>query len=343
VDVSGEDGRVELARAVGLRVGELARLGELLHADFQVGHWGYAQFSDLADVRLQAILSDHLLAASEAVLTNLLEARVAEMDYNEVAGPGESYTPEISIEGIRADSEIIEFFRAFGSTLDCLAGVAVGVLRVPRSIVKASMSRDIFQLDSEKAVDPAVENAWGLFRSRLDDLRAGPPEHWMDWALLYRNAAVHRPRQINMQLNRPPTTSLILPASSIHELLRYDTYLRRRPWLPELEHLAADRPMADLFLAETATQTIRGLMEMLNKTTEVLAGELRQVWEAVREGKLALPSPPWKLDQEPNADFAGFAPDVGATFDEGRGHPSTLKRFELAEHLRQHERRGRDS
>lgn len=328
------EGRVELADKLGLRVERLALLSARFNKDFHVEDWGFAQFADLVDVRLQAIVSDQVLAASEAILTNLLEARVAETDYDEATEGGRRYTAGISLDDVRIDSQIVEFFRAFGSTLDCLAGVAIGVLRVPRSVVRASMNRDLFGLDPDKAPDEATKNAWFLFRASLDALREGPPAKWMDWALLYRNAAVHRPRQLNMMLPRPPKTSLILPEAIALKLLRFDMYLRRRPWLPDLEHLAADEPVEDLFLHEPAPTTMRGLIEMLNHSVETLAHELLQAWDAVGSGKLVLPAATWLLDAEPDIDFGGFVPGRPAEFDMIRGHPQTAIRLVLAERLR---------
>jgi hypothetical protein len=335
------DDRIQFAREVGLRVEDFAPLLERMNADFRVETWGYDQFARLGDVRVRAIVSDHLLSATEAVLTNLLGTRVAEMDFNEMTGSGIEYTRDFTAEDVREDSVTVEFFRAFGSTLDCIAGVAIGVLRIPRSIIKASVNRDLFDLDPDTAPDDATKNAWRLFRTKLDELRAGAPNGWMDWALLYRNAAVHRPRQINTMLPRAPTTNLILPESSIHTLLKYDIYLRRRPWLPELEHLAAERPIEDLYLNETATQTMRGLMERLNETSETLSRELLKAWDAQGAGTLTLATPKWTLDPEPDIDFAGFAPDPKATGTEIRTHPATATRLELAERLRQHERERR--
>jgi hypothetical protein len=330
-------GRVDLAKDLGLTVASLDALGERLNADFRGETWGFAQFADVGDRRLQSIISDQVLAASEAILTNLLETRVAEMDYGEATAGGARYGVGIDLEDVREDSQIVEFYRAFGSTLDCLAGVSVGVLRIPRSVVKASMRRDLFDLDPSKTSDPATANAWGLFRRRLDELRGGPPDRWMDRALLYRDAAVHRPRQLNMQLQRPSMTPLLLPPSAAHLTWRFDTHLRRKPWLPDLEHLAADEPIERLYLHEPAATTMRGLIERLNEAVETLARELLEVWESVGSGKLRLAVPNWSLPDELDVNFEGFAPDQKATGDIIRGHPQTAIRLGLAEQLRQHE------
>jgi hypothetical protein len=70
------DARFTLAEELGLRVVALRDLLRELNAQFRVEDWGYAQFGQLDDVWLQAIVSDHLLAAAEAVVTNLLDARL---------------------------------------------------------------------------------------------------------------------------------------------------------------------------------------------------------------------------------------------------------------------------
>lgn len=330
-----EDARVALAAQSGLRIDHLRLLTRRLEEDFRIDHWGYAQLADVGDVRRRAILSDYILASAESVVTNLQEARTAELDYGALTAEGIRYADGVRLDDTRQDMLIASFFRAFGSTLDCLAGTAIGVLRVPRAIVRASMRRDLFALDAASATTADARAAWGAFRALLDALRKGPPDSWMDWALLYRNALLHRPRQINMMLPRVPATSLILPPWRAHELLRYDLYLRRRPWLPELEHLAThDRPVEDLFLREPAAQTLRGLMELLNEASERIAEHIRGVWERVAAGELGLASPPWQLEAEPDIEFAGFAPSDAATGDIIRGHTQTATRIALAERVR---------
>jgi hypothetical protein len=84
--------------------------------------------------------------------------------------------PEIrSLEDDTAtDIHLVGFFRAFGSTLDCLAAVAIAVLRLDRSIQAASF-RDIETLVFELVRLRRVSTEPGMNWSRdSEQIRRAP-------------------------------------------------------------------------------------------------------------------------------------------------------------------------
>jgi hypothetical protein len=269
-------------------------------------------------------LKQELLAAAE------------EADFQERAKAGTTIDAELADE-TRQDLAVVDFFRAFGSTLDCLAALLIGTLRLPVTIHGAAMARDIIGgLDPTKASTPDQAALWSEYRQLLDGQRAGPPAGWLDWALQYRNALLHRPRQISLHLPRKKNTNLWVPQWVAQSQLRFDMYLRSRPWLPELQHLAQpNAKAADLFLHEPATQTLRGLMEHLNGFVEATTECLREPWTNLKTGALTLPSqiPQWGPVKEPTIGFGGFAPHPIALPDTMIGNPRTVIRFALAQKL----------
>lgn len=90
-----------------------------------------------------------------------------------------------------------------------------------------------------------------------------------------------------------------------------------------------------MFLTETARQTIRGVMERLNDATEELARFLRETWEQITAGALRLQAPADRRQEadEPNVEFAGFAPGTPALGEVMVGHPLLLVRLGLAQRL----------
>lgn len=331
-----EQDRWEHATRLGIKWPDLRNLQEMMAFDYRVDSWGFPQLLDMSDVRLRALASDQIISAADAVLTNLIEARTAETDFQDRNAAGLPMDDEIR-DDVAQDITVIGFFRAFGSTLDCLAGVLIGALRLPVPIYAASMARDLIRdLDPTNAAEPDQANLFAEYRALLDRHRAGPPRDWLDWALSYRNALLHRPRQINMHLQRETNTALWVPRHVARGRVRFDLYLRSRPWLPELQHLAEpDAHVTDLFLHEPATRTLRGLMVNLNELVEDTARWLREPWIKLKEGKLTLPSQVqrWGPAPEPPIQFEGFAPGKPPPNDAMLTHPRTAVRFALAQKL----------
>jgi hypothetical protein len=333
---AAEQARWDHATGLGITWPHLRNLADMMALDYRDDTWGFPQLQDLSQVEQRAAASDQIISAADAVLTNLIEARTAEADFQDRAKSGVTYLDDDIDDETRQDLAVIDFFRAFGSTLDCLAALVIGTVRLPVAIHGASMAHIIGGLDPAKASTPNQAALWSGYRQLLDRQRAGPPDGWLDWALQYRNALLHRPRQINLHLPRKRNTNLWLPQWVAQAQLRFDLYLRSRPWLPELQHLAEPNAnVADLFLHEPATQTLRGLMEHLNGFVEATAEWLREPWIKLKTGGLALPSqvPRWGPVKEPTIGFGGFAPRAVVLPDTVVGNPRTVVRFALAQKL----------
>lgn len=332
-----EDERWGAASQIGVRVERLRRLVAELQTDFRPEDWGFAHYDDIQDLRQRAIVSDQVLTAADAVLTNLVEARVCEIDYSERADEGIRFRDVQDLaHNTRLDLAVVGYFRAFGSALDCLSAVVIGLLRVPSSIQKASMHRDLFDLDPARASTDEQRLAWADVKALLDRHRAGPPDGWIDWALGTRNAFVHRPRQIRMMLPRPAKTRLVLPPQVVRDEMRFELHLRRRPSLPDLQHLALrDGRVEDLFLHESAGQTLRGLTELTNIFVDNLAGLLVNVCGRLRSRALVLTAPAerWQPEADAAVAFNGFAPVAPTRFETLVGHPLMVKRLALAQRI----------
>ncbi len=155
------------------------RLGD----DLSVEWWGYEQLADLADERQRAIVSDHILATVDAVLTNLREASDHLAAFVTLVGPNgrpmpDPARPRETQEMHDLDREMIGFFRASGSVLDCLAGASIGVLRLPFSIQRADAGAlgRIAELAASAQGDTAL--VWREASQAIDDVRAATPQGW---------------------------------------------------------------------------------------------------------------------------------------------------------------------
>jgi hypothetical protein len=102
------------------------------------------------------------------------------------------------------DMEITGCVRALGSALDCLAAVAVGVLRMPFSIQRASFV-DLTKAIPAKtlaAATPKQQQLWTAIAQLCETHRRKPPAGWLDWLSGMRNLNVHRARQVHILLQR---------------------------------------------------------------------------------------------------------------------------------------------
>lgn len=328
----------------GLRLPRLRALAERLQVDLDPDAWGYAQLGDLANVEQRAVVSDQLIASVQGVRTNLLELALSLSDYHALAGDGlriprpEHWTEDFE-RHLRVEMAQVAVFRALGSVLDCLAAVAIVVLRIPRAPTYADV-RDLERLGDLAARFPEGSSARAALQTAADvhqhRLTSG-----LGWALEMRNAVVHRGRQIGFMLSRPDQASLAIvtsdPTAMARRRGRADVYLHRRPWLPEMEHLADSADgIQGQWINEPVQITMQALREDLVEIVDGLSDVLLFAWDGPgAAGMLPAPSEKWVVRDPPDVDFAGYAPK--ATFAPiGQIHvnPATAVRIEIAERLR---------
>ena len=328
-----------------------------LVADFDEMAWGYAQLSDIDDYEIQAVVSDQVLATTWSVGTNLIEASLHKSQAARIAAPGLGFARPESwnddrLEDITYEMHVGGFFRAFGSVLDCLAAVVIGIERLPRSIQKAA-SRNLHELGeianvAERRDGPSDQLAcWRRLDGLIDGVVGGSPfPGWLEWADEMRNALVHRGRHIDVQLPRSQDRPLVVLAERPDELAAaitlLDHHFHSRPWLPEMVHLADTDTERAAWFEETASVTLEGLFAELNDLVERVCQELLRVWAAVADGDLALPAPPraaqtWSPPADLELTFRGFQTQnlVPVTATNIRVNPATARRIALVERLRQ--------
>lgn len=320
-------------------------------ADFSVADRGYRQFSVIADERDRALISDEVCQAVQAIGTNLMETRLHEKDLSTLVGSGMPLagtgSPASDYEATaRVDQHLAGFFRALGSTADCLAAAAIGVLLAPRDIRRAS-HLDLLALDDPRAdATPDQRGAWQEIQTSVNEHRSRDPTGWLDWAIEARNAIVHRARQLSMLLpgqatdDRAPIHVVAdNPYDVATAISRGVPHLRRRPWLGDLSDLGASARIEDIWLLEPAIVTLMGMREHLNDLVEDIAGKLLAHWQEISAGGLRLLSGPARsrrsedLPESLRARFSGFAPPIPLKITFGAFHPHVATRIELAKEL----------
>jgi hypothetical protein len=333
----------ELCVAHGLNVPQLRVLSDALQEQLDPELWGFAALGDIEDVEQRAVISDQLLASVTGIRTNLLELSLSLSDYHDLTAGGLAIpSPPNWVEGfehhLRAEMAQVAVFRAIGSALDCLAAVAIVIMRVPRSPTYADV-RDLDRL--RRMQDQATRDS---DREALGDV-ADVVEHYLSdglkWSLEMRNAVVHRGRQIGFLLPRPQPEGLVIatanPMQTARDRARADRYLHRRPWLPEMEHLAdTEAGIEGQWINESVQITMTALKADLVDLVDHLSGALFAAWSGPgADGLFVAPVDKWVLRDPPDLDFAGYAPMTEhAPLSHLHANPSTARRMELAERLR---------
>jgi hypothetical protein len=336
-------------RAIGVRVDEASALARRLNTDISADAWGYRQFDDLADELQRAVVSDQLRSAAQGLAENLVEARLHERAVRELVGPngvpmaGQNASLNDHLLNDNLELNVVGFFRAFGSALDCLAAVLIGVLRVPMSLQYADMgrlSRFDPQAPGRDAPDPLEDtqrHAWAELADLLRAERERDPSGWYVWGLETRNALLHRGRGLKAFLPRPISGRLMVVSNeSPAALYRYDYYLRRRPWLPGIVQLARANGPGGVWLHEPAQDTLAGLFERLNEMVEQLAAWALARWDDQEQARnLVAPERAWKPVREVESEFGGFGePTAPTSFTALVVNTQDTEQLGLAEKLR---------
>lgn len=325
---TADDRRWAAAASLGLSTAPIRDLASRLNGDLVADAWGFEQFADIDDVVQRAVCSDQVYGAANAIGTNLIEAALHLRDFRELLGNGvaQPRTEADMLVHATFDLHIVGFFRAFGTTLDCLAAVATGILRIPRSIQRASF-RPLLG-------DPGGHEGWARFKARItrDSIDSG----WLGWSLEFRHALMHRARQVSFLLPRPRRVIPVLvgPADPM-EFARFEYFFSRRPWLPDLAHLARDGPFESNVLHEPAQETMTELLRELNSALDDVLLWLEAEWEAGP----SVPSPAhaWVWDDERAITFDGFRATSAVPRDlaEIRVSPDAAARMTLAHRVRE--------
>lgn len=306
--------RQEVVARLGVALPHASELAERLLKSISSEAGGLPFFEDLP-FHVRAVVSDQLVGAARAIEVNLVEARIHESNRAAIGegGFGFPVTSADHERAIRYEAEGVAFFRAVGSALDCFAAVVVGLLRVPVSIRRASFG-DVLRVDPRNAPDEELKRIWGELR-KLIAREANSPTDWLAWTLEMRHAVMHRARLMHILVARPTESlPLALPAQVAAELvrerLRADSHFRRKPWLPDMQHLADAQAVADdAILREPEAVTLRGIADATNRLVELCSACLLDNWAIIEKSDIPSPVGVWLPEAEKEIDFRGFIPD----------------------------------
>jgi hypothetical protein len=343
-----DEARWALLDELGVSHEHLRALEQRLDGDYTVHAYGYEQFADLGDVRLRAVVSDQLLRTVRAVGDNLLAAGLHRERLGELAGEGRTMPKGPDTVAVLRDSSAIDmalsgFFAALPSALDCLAGVAIAVLRMPKSITKADIN-DLRPLGTKQQATgtPTQQQTWSDLAAFADAQQATLPSGWFDWLMAMRNLMTHRASQERILLQQtiekgePQLAVVTDTPSDVTDTWRFDLHLRKRPALPDMQDFTVPGAITDLWIAERATDTVAAILLLATGFVEALAERLLDIWECAAAAPSDYPAPAafWVLTPEPGPSFDGIT-GAASAFRPGGGlaHAQLGRRLDLAQRV----------
>jgi hypothetical protein len=346
-----EDRDRHLQSKLGVEAAALDALRDALHASYSVNEWGFARYASLPDQRARAISSDMVLSSADAVAVAAREMALHERAFARLLGPNGRTVPgphtsdeqyaefhELQMHGVGA-------LRAFGSALDCLTAVAIGVTGARISIHAASATAMFQPLTVSSDAPQGQIEATSQVSSVIAAAIAEPPAGWAQWALEMRNSVVHRARLLQTWLSQPGRQPgqpqlLVQTEQPLASLVRAEPHFRRTPWLPDMDALAAPHPVTGLWLAEPIQVTLEGLRRRLVLMMDRVGQALLEIWQQDSSGWV-WPAQAWSAGPHPSARlnaaaaFVGFEPQYPVPPPGFLAmHPRSARRAELAERLR---------
>jgi hypothetical protein len=269
-----DEARWALLDELGVGHEHLGALEQRLDRDYTVHAYGYGQFADLGDVRLRAVVSDQLLRARARCwrqpprrwASSRAARRARRRRANHAQGPD---AVAVLRDSSAIDMALSGFFAALPSALDCLAGVAIAVSRMPKSITKADIN-DLRPLGTKQQATgtPTQQQTWSDLAAFADAQQAALPSGWFDWLVAMRNLILmtHRARQERILLQQtiekgePQLAVVTDTPADVTDTWRFDLHLRKRPALPDMQDFTVPGAITDLWIAERATDTVAAVL-----------------------------------------------------------------------------------
>ncbi len=300
--------------------------------------------------RRRILVSDQLYACADGVARNLVESKLAYLDFEEVQseymrflergvthqGRGYAYPkPQSAWDDLypfRQGAHLASCVRGLGAALDCLGSVIVGVAALPLSILKADYrkSLEILAATAAKAADPGAPVLRELRDQLASNLCTSGPDGWLNWMWGLRHSVVHRGRRMGY-------SDISVERTILGALLEVRWTLPLMPALSEAEAWHAASEMRASQLHEQATTTLGGLVHATAALVDQDASALLSLWRTRRDAPDLLPQPlkvQWpsvEAVRAPVPPFRGFAPDETAfRIDQTSTGPDGIKRLKAA-------------
>ena len=340
--------------AIGIKLPHWASLETEIFADFvEQQPYGIGWWAPEPGTSRRILIADQLSCCLASVMGNMTEAALHWLEYLDASERDSArlaHAVKIVRSGLvidpprpRSASEQLAphlvwmhqagLIRAIASSLDCLAGVTIGVAALANSILKADFKQARAVLARINGAAGAGPKAQAEFGAQLEGaIAAAGPQGWIDWTLDLRNMLVHRGRRIELGQYLPILPVLLGPDGKPAPRARRVSHLPRDPGRSDIE-VFIDTPW-NMVLPEEGARTLQGLMNSTVLLLEAAAGHLLDLWRWRRAhpGDLRQPTDQWRNGPSKHSTgFNGYAPgSLPLEPSMGMMHPVTARRFHAA-------------
>jgi hypothetical protein len=338
----------DFSNALDSAVPSADQLVEEITADLDVHSFGVSWWTLPPHERI--LISDYLYQCCSGIETNLVEAQLHLLEWLDVRdresdrladsiqrlGPGRfTINMPRSARGLddlnrRLDAlHICGFFRAVGSSLDCLGAAIIGVLGLNRGLRRSDFG--VARSAATAAAQGLPSNSiWADFAAALDEaIRHAGPDDWLPWTLNYRHVLIHRGRPIQPHTLTARDVFLYDHRGDLIPRARIITHLPKYPDRSDVENWLVG---IDNKLREDAEATMTGVLESAKQLEIAICTRLVQVWRFRRQSPQVIQQPisQWPVNLRGNG-FDGYdsaAAEPG--HDEIRAHGILLRRMRAA-------------
>lgn len=324
-DEGFEDG---LQRRLGVYLPVVRALADEILADLDPLKHGVGWWSPHPGTKRRILISDYLWQLVTSIQLNLREAalhlleargaweaeslRVASALHRTSAGVElripQALSPQDHLPEALGRMHVAGFFRALGSTLDCLGGAVIGVAGLKYPILKADLkrARETFQKVAEGSDGTARQLMVGRHLEKT--IAAAGPDGWLDWATQYRNMLVHRGRRTDLGYVVRDSSRLVDARG--RELLRGKvvSMLHVDPNRSEIEVLM--RHDMQQYIEEDGGHVLDAVLESTRSLVGSVATKLLELWGERRSDPnfIIQPHEQWPHVMAPSIAFTGYSP-----------------------------------
>lgn len=293
--------------------------------DFDTKNFGISWWSSLPTEE-RILISDYLYQCASTIETNLAEAKLHFLEWldakninNEKIANSVSLTsqgefsfkiplPKSPFDELQRKLEelhICGFFRAIGSSLDCLGALIIGVLALPVGLRRSDIRK------AENKLNNVIDNGnQGSqiqieFKDFFEDLKKScGSKDWLEWADQYRNMYVHRGRRTIFQAVTAREVKIFNANGQLILRAELELHLAKYPDRSEIEAFIKSK---NINLNEEAEVTISGIFDSCRTLIETTCEKLLNVWKLRRNNPIVLEQPvtQWK-DAIRECEFTGY-------------------------------------
>jgi hypothetical protein len=335
------------AKAINAEVPSSGILAEEIANDLDIQTLGIAWWNHLP-FEARVLIGDYLYQCTSDIETNLLEAKLhlmelvhlRELQSKEIEDSitlvngipvfhrGKNSCPSEDLPSKLASMHLAGFFRAIGSSLDCIGAAIVGVLGLSKNLRRANIGTAENALRDLIAKGTATPLEMGFHKFYDSEKHSAGPVDWLEWTTQYRNALVHRGRLVTQNEIAPAGRLLNVQEGQLKIKAKLVTHATKFPDRSEAESWIRSKYMS---LGEDIDSTLHGVFASCQQFEEAICEQLVTIWQTRRQnpGLILQPVAQWNTTAKGNV-FPGYKAAPSPDFDEVTSSPTFRKRMAAA-------------